>query len=382
MKKRFLLILSASGGAGHIRAAEALHQAAQASSLPIESEHHDSLDFTSAVFKRIYSGSYLAMVNRTPELWGYFYGQAEKKPYGKKGLLKIFDHFNYGGYLNALRSSRPDALICTHFLPYVSISERIRQAGIRAPVFAVTTDFDAHKLWIDPIVSRYYVHHEESAWQLRAKGVPREKIAIKGIPVLRDFTRKLPQRRAQRLLELREKRFTLLVLSGGFGVGRVEELVEEVAQTLALHQAKRFNLLVVCGKNQKARAHLEKRRFPANIHVRIFGFVLNICQLMDASDVLISKSGGLTSAESMAKRLPMIIVDPIPGQETRNAEMIVEHGAGMLALDLPNLGYKLHRVIEEPSILRRARRATRDLARPNAAQDIIADVYLHLEQRR
>lgn len=103
---------------------------------------------------------------------------------------------------------------------------------------------------------------------------------------------------------------------------------------------------------------------------------------MDASDVLISKSGGLTSAESMAKRLPMIIVDPIPGQETRNAEMIVERGAGMLALNMPNLGYKLHRVVEEPSILRRARRATRELAKPHAARDIVADIYSLLERRR
>jgi len=129
MKKRFFLILSASGGAGHIRAAEALHQAAQSSGLPIESEHHDCLDFTSAVFKRIYSGSYLAMVNRAPELWGYLYGQAEKKPYSKKGLLKIFDHFNYGSYLSTLRSLQPDALICTHFLPFISISERIRRVA-------------------------------------------------------------------------------------------------------------------------------------------------------------------------------------------------------------------------------------------------------------
>ena len=382
MKKRFLLILSTSGGAGHIRAAEALHQAVQTSVLPIKSDHHDCLDFTSGVFKRIYSGSYLALVNRIPGLWGYFYDQAERKPYGKKGLVRLFDHFNYGGYLEALRSMKPDALICTHFLPYISISERIRRAGIRAPVFAVTTDFYAHQLWIDPIVSRYYVHHDESAWQLHAKGVSRERISVKGIPVLREFTRKLPQGTAQQLLELHEKRFTLLVLSGGFGVGRVEQLVEVVAETMGHHRSKRFNLLVVCGKNQKAKTNLEKRRFPANIHVRVFGFVTNIHDLMDASDILVSKSGGLTSAESMAKRLPMIIVDSIPGQETRNAEMIVEHGAGLLALDLPNLGYKLRRVIEEPATLRRARQATRQLAMPHAAREIITDIYSFLEHRR
>jgi processive 1,2-diacylglycerol beta-glucosyltransferase len=382
MEKRFLLILSASGGAGHLRAAEALHQAVRSSGLPIEAEHYDTLDFTSPIFKRIYSGSYLAMVNRTPELWGYLYGRAERKPYDKKGLLKIFDHFNYGGFLKAVKSLRPDALVCTHFLPFISISERIRQAGIRAPVFAVTTDFDVHQLWINPIVSRYYVHHDESAWQLRFKGVPEEKIFVKGIPIMREFARRLPKQSARRQLKLDEKRFTVLMLSGGFGVGKVEQSIDVVARTLGPFRPRRFNLLIVCGKNQKMRKNLEKRRFPPNIRVKVLGFVTDMPVLMDAADVLVSKSGGLTSAEAMTKGLPMIIVDPIPGQETRNADMIIEHGAGLRALDGANLGYKLHRAIEEPSILRRARRATRKLARPHAARDIVTDIYSFLERRR
>ena len=382
MTKRFLLILSASGGAGHLRAGEALLQAVRNSDLPVTGEHHDTLDFTSPVFKRIYSGSYLAMANRTPELWGYLYGRAEKKPYEKKGLLKIFDHFNYGGFLKAVRSFRPDALVCTHFLPFISISERIRRAGIRAPVFAVTTDFDVHQLWINPIVSRYYVHHDESAWQLRFKGVPDEKISVKGIPILREFARRLPRESARRQLKLDEKRFTVLVLSGGFGIGKVEQSVDVVTQTLASFRQLRFNLLIVCGKNQKMRKNLEKRRFPPNIHAKVLGFVSNMADLMDSADILVSKSGGLTSAEAMAKGLPMVIVDPIPGQETRNADMIIEHGAGLRAMDAANLGYKLQRAIEEPSILRRARRATRELAKPHAARDIVRDIYSILDRRR
>ena len=158
MKERFLLILSTSGGAGHIRAAQALHQAVRSSKLPIRSEHFDCLDFTSRLFKQLYSQSSLAMVNRIPELWGYFYTQTEKKPYAKKGLVKLFDHFNYQRYLNALRSKRPDAILCTHFLPYVSISERLHHTTMNAPIFAVTTDFDVHQLWVNPVVTRYHAH--------------------------------------------------------------------------------------------------------------------------------------------------------------------------------------------------------------------------------
>jgi processive 1,2-diacylglycerol beta-glucosyltransferase len=155
MKERFLLILSTSGGAGHIGVAQALHQVVRSGKLPIRSEHFDS---TSRLFMQLYSQSYLAMVNRIPELWSYFYAQTEKKPYTKKGLLKIFDHFNYQQYLNALRSKRPDAILCTLFLPPVSNSERLHHRTMNAPIFAVTTDFDVHQLWVNPVVTRYYVH--------------------------------------------------------------------------------------------------------------------------------------------------------------------------------------------------------------------------------
>lgn len=382
MKERFFLILSTSGGAGHIRAAQALHQAVRSSKLPIRSEHFDCLDFTSRLFKQLYSQSYLAMVNRMPELWGYFYTQTEKKPYAKKGLLKIFDHFNYQRYLNALRSKRPDAILCTHFLPYVSISERLHHTTMNAPIFAVTTDFDVHQLWVNPVVTRYYVHHEESAWQLTAKGVQERKIAVKGIPVLREFGQQRGAKASRQILGIPGERFTVLVLSGGFGVGRIEPLVDHVASTLADYSRRRFNLLVVCGKNDRVRSHLEKKKFPPNIETRIFGYVTNVHDLMAAADILISKSGGLTSAEAMSKHVPMIIVDPIPGQETRNAEMIVENGAGFLALDLPNVSYKLRRAIENPALLRRARAGTCELAKPHAAMDIVHDVYAFLERHR
>lgn len=382
MNKRFFLILSASGGAGHTRAAEALHQAAQTIDLPIRSKHYDCLDFTSPLFKRLYAGSYLAMVNNMPELWGYLHAQTERRPYDKKGVLKIFDHFNYDRYLRELAAMKPDAIICTHFLPYISVSDRLRSAGIDAPVFAATTDFDVHQLWINPIVSRYYVHHEESAWQLNAKGVERDRIVVAGIPVLREFGARRNARSSRSKLGLPQGRFTVLILSGGFGVGRIESLVDQTTNTLAAYVGRRFNLLVVCGRNERLKSLLEKRKFPHNIEARIFGFVGKIYELMDAADILISKSGGLTSAEAMSKNVPMIVVDPIPGQETRNADMIVEHGAGFLALDLSNVRYKLQRVLENPSLLKRARTATRLLARPKAARDIIRDVYRNVFRRR
>jgi len=375
MKKPFILILSTSGGAGHKRAAEALLQAAQRSELPLRAEHYDCLDFTSRTFKRIYGGSYLSMVNHIPTFWGYMYTQSERKPYTKKGLLALFDHFNYQHYIQSLIRLNPDAILCTHFLPFISISERARRSFITAPFFAATTDFDIHQLWVDAIVSRYYVFQEESAWQLAAKGIPWERISVKGIPVGQEFTTTTEHRLARQRLELPTNRFTVLLLSGGFGVGRVKEITQSVAHLLGTFDRQTFNLLVVCGRNEVLRTAVEQAGFPPNVHASVFGFVDNIHELMDAADILVSKSGGLTSAEAMAKRLPMIIVDPIPGQESRNAGMIVERGAGMLALDYHNLQFKLKKVIEDPSLLHDLRDSAEALSKPHAAAEIIRDVY-------
>jgi processive 1,2-diacylglycerol beta-glucosyltransferase len=374
----FFLILSCSGGAGHIRAAEALHRTATLTGLPIHTEHYDVLDFTSKIFKRFYSETYLQMVNRAPELWGYLYEQSERKPYKKKVIIKSFDQLNYKRYLQTLLELTPDAIICTHFLPYISVSSELRKKGIVAPVFAVTTDFDVHQLWVDPIIERYFVFHKESAWQLQSKQVAAEKITVAGIPVMPEFQYKQKQKTVRTKLGIKSNQFTILVLSGGFGIGRIKEIVEQTTTTLAGFNKKNFNLLIVCGKNEKVRREIESMQFPKNINPRIFGFVDNIHQLMDAADLLISKAGGLTSSEAMAKSLPILIVDPIPGQESRNTDIIIEHGAGWKAINLVNLSYKLRKILETPSILIQARKATQCLAKPDAASTILKDVFKFL----
>jgi processive 1,2-diacylglycerol beta-glucosyltransferase len=382
MKRLKVLILSASGGAGHLRAAEALHRTAQSLDLPLRTENYDCLDFTSSAFKRLYAGTYLNLVNRTPELWGYLYQKAEDKPYHKMGLVGLFDHFNYNRYLRFLKSDKPDAIVCTHFLPFISISSRIRKWGIEAPIFAATTDFDVHQYWVDPIVFRYYVHCEESLWQLQSKGISPHRISIAGIPVMPEFLSKKSKRVSRKSLGLDERPFTILVLSGGFGVGHFEQIVLSVAETLAGLSRRRFNLIIVCGKNPTAKANISRMRSPQNVHISVHGFVTNIAEMMSASDVVVTKSGGLTSAEALVKKLPMIIVDPIPGQEMRNADIIVEHGAGWKAINLADLGYKLKKVLDAPSMLRDARRASRSLARPDAARDILMDVYKYIQPQR
>ena len=361
-----------------MRAGEAIRQAAHEVSGSLRCEHHDCLDFTSTLFKKLYAGSYLKMVNRAPELWGYLYALSEGQSIRKKLMLKVFDHFNYQRYLLGLRSLGPDAIICTHFLPFRAVSESLRRSGVTAPVFAATTDVDVHNYWIDPVVDRYYVFHEESAWQLSAKGVHPERIRVLGIPISPAFERAISKQRARADLAIERDRFTILLMSGGFGVGSIEELVSHTRSVLAAKIDAAFTLLVVCGTNERARSAIERMTMPANVDTRVYGFVETIRVMMSASDLLVSKAGGLTTAEAMASGLPMIMVNPIPGQEMRNADLLVEHQAGWKALNLSHFQYKLSQVLVEPGLLERAALATHRLAKPAAARKILADVLATL----
>ncbi|RCK76491.1 MAG: Monogalactosyldiacylglycerol synthase [Ignavibacteriae bacterium] len=381
-KKYYVLIISCTGGSGHIRAAEALHKTAQLLNLPIQTEHYNILDFTPKFFKNLYAKTYINLVRLTPNFWGYFYDKLELKNYSKNHLIKFFDKINYKKYLQTIIKLKPDAIICTHFLPYVSISEELRKEKFNVPIFAATTDFDIHTMWIDPIVEKYFVYHEESKKRLVFKGITENKISITGIPILPEFNKNLNKKSIRKKLSLEPDNFTILVLSGGFGVGKISNIVKHINNQLQKIERRKFNLLVVCGKNKKLMNKISKMDYPFNVKAKIFSFVENIHDLMDASNILISKSGGLTSSEAMAKGLPMLIIDPIPGQEVQNANLITQAGAGWKAINVKDLCYRLNQVIEKPEILKYAVRATKNLARGDAAENILKEVVWYLKKSK
>jgi processive 1,2-diacylglycerol beta-glucosyltransferase len=358
-------------------AGEALHRTAARCTRPPRTLHFDVLDFTSPAWKSLYAGSYLQIVNSAPELWGYLYQHTEAPPRKKQAVIRVFDRVTYKRYRELLKTLKPDALLCTHFLPYAALSEQVLR-DLRIPVYVATTDFDVHSLWINPVVRRYFVFNEESAWQLNAKGVERERILPVGIPVRPGFQSRGSRTAARRALGIPENQWTTLVLAGGFGVGRLQEIARSAAEAMGARAPRASTLVVVCGRNARAKSELEATRFPPSVDARIHGFVDDVAVLMRSADVIVSKSGGLTSAEAMACGVPMIVIDPIPGQESRNADLLVEHGAGWKAINLPHLTYKLGLVMDDPARLRRARRAARALGRPDAARQILEAVLRDL----
>ena len=375
-RKKSILIVSATVGAGHVRAGEALLAAAEFLPRPVTISHADVLDFTSPLFKKLYGDSYYEIVQRSPELWGYLYKKSDsRKPLrAKAGLMKLFDHFNYKKYLKELSTLKPDAVICTHFLPYLAIEDEISNPGWQIPFFAVPTDYDVHSLWVSRAISRYYAATDEAAWSIQTHGIPPENIGVSGIPIMPQFGLRMSRQAARKRLDIPSGCFTILILSGGYGIGVVDELAGSVARFLGTDARRDHQLIVVCGKNRGLYGKLSKMAFPPNVRARIYEYITFVDQTMACSDLVITKAGGLTVSEALARHLPLLILDPFPGQEGRNADYLIEHGAAISAHGFENLHYKLRRLIEEPGLLSTMRNRAAGLARPHAARDILKDV--------
>jgi processive 1,2-diacylglycerol beta-glucosyltransferase len=352
-----ILVLSASAGAGHNRAAEAIRESARAYCPGVETEWVDTLKYTNKVFASLYEKSYLWLASYSPSLWGALYKQAGKNAEHKKidRLIELHDKLAYRKLMEVVEKFKPDAAVCTHFLPAnVLLAKKV---GI--PVYLVITDFDAHKLWVHKKAAGYFVASDEVKVQLARYGYPAAQIRTTGIPIHPVFTQESPARDGT-------QKPHILFMSGGFGMGRMEEALERI---LAIPLP--FSLTVVAGKNETLRRKLEKIAAGRAV---VHGFVTTIHELMGQSDLIITKAGGLTVSECLAKKLPMVLFSPIPGQEECNADFLLEHGCAVKARSLDVLDYKVLELLENPARLDMMRRACGAVARAGAGREVLRHV--------
>jgi processive 1,2-diacylglycerol beta-glucosyltransferase len=366
-----VLILHASAGAGHKRAAEALAKAFALEDKNAEVIVRDILDFTSPVFRKTYGKGYLDIVRKAPELWGFMFARSDKKaqlPSHKK-IRAIFNEMNAGAFIKFCKECNADIVVCTHFMPLEILARKFGRRWRDVPLYCVVTDFAVHSLWVVQNVDCYYVATEDARRQLIRKGQPAEKIRIAGIPVDPVFSQCDTPENARRKLDIDPGISTILLLSGGFGVGPMAELIRSFGQVDVNCQ-----LLIVAGANEKLRKEAIAAASGLKIPAKVFGFVNNIHELMDASDIVISKPGGLTTSEVLAKGKPMIVIDPIPGQEQRNCEYLLEAGAAVRLYESEDAPYKVQTIMADPARLMRMQMNAREISHPNAAREIVRDI--------
>lgn len=366
---RKVLILSATAGAGHVRAGQAMEKAFRQLEAAEKVRHIDVLRWTNPVFRSIYSDAYIRAVNAAPGLLGWFY-ERTNKPGRVLFITRAVNQLNTGPFVRLIRELGPDLVVCTHFLPSEILGRLRRKGRLSCPVALIVTDLDCHAMWLSEGVDQYFVALEETAEHLRRVGVPAERVHVVGIPIDPVFAEPVDKIEARRMLGLEEDWTTILVAMGGFGVGPAEFILANLLERLQ-HRAQ---IVAVCGKNRRLQEKLEAlvpKQDAQRVRLRVIGYTQEMDRYMAAADVMVGKAGGLSISEALARQLPMCIVNPVLGQEERNADHLLEAGAAIRCNNLPALAWKLDRLLDDPERLEAMRRAAQRLARPRAALDIV-----------
>jgi processive 1,2-diacylglycerol beta-glucosyltransferase len=371
-----ILILSASVGNGHVTAAESLKKAFEIKGLAAEVRHEDVLKFTNPLFRRLYSKAYIGLVNNMPEVLGWMYDKFDE-PWKNEKRRLFFDKLNTRPFVKMVRDYDPDWIVCTHFLPSEIISDLKGTGKMSTPQAIVVTDFDMHAMWLCRHYEHYFVALDETRFYLESLGCPAEKTAVAGIPINPKFSETKPKDQMRAKYGLDPKMPTVILSLGGFGVGRIETLLDSLRSIKPPVQ-----ILAMCGKNEELKARLEREPAVSNgARVIPVGYTRDMDEYMSASDLIVGKPGGLTTCEALAKGLVFVIANPIPGQEERNADHLLEQGAAIRSNNPATLGYKIEQLINDPQRLAAMRLNALRFARPNAAFDI-ADALANMGNLR
>lgn len=360
-----ILILSASVGAGHLRAAQAVELALRELAPGAAVRNVGVLTLTRALFRRVYGASYLDLVNHAPHLLGFIYDFTDRARPKHDRLRSLAQKVNLGRVIRLLKEEPWDLVVNTHFLPADILATLRRRRKTRLKQVTVVTDFDAHAFWVNQPTEEYFVAGDEAALSLAHWGVPRESIRATGIPIHPVFARPMPRGECLRRQGLSGDRPVVLLLAGGFGVGPVEKVFAEL---LAVQAS--LEIAVVCGKNAALKARLERAAVPPRHRVKIVGFTTEIDELMRAADLVVTKPGGLTTSEVLACGAAMAIMNPIPGQESRNSDMLLECGAAIKINAVSAVAHKVTRLVGDRARLERLRTCAAALGHPRAAYDI------------
>jgi processive 1,2-diacylglycerol beta-glucosyltransferase len=363
-----ILVLSTAAGAGHVRAAEAVVLAVRQAAPTADVHHADLMALTNRLFRYVYAGSYIDMVNKAPNLYGFFYDMSDRRP----GPSTLGDRVrrrgqwaNLGKFRRLVLGQPWDLIINTHFLPAELVADLRRAGRLKTPHVTVTTDLEIHRFWYHQPCERYFTATQEAGLTLQWLGVPAANIVQTGIPIHPVFS--VPKDRAAVAAKhgLDASRPTVLQVAGGHGVGPVEDLFRALL-TVELP----LQIIMVCGRNESVRQRLQALPAPPRHRVQVLGFTTDIDELMAAADLIVSKPGGMTTSESLARGVIMVVVNAIPGQEIRNSDYLLENGAAIKVNTPATLAYKVTALLSDPERLERLRGNVRRIARPRAAFDV------------
>ncbi|MDO8729625.1 MAG: glycosyltransferase [Candidatus Omnitrophota bacterium] len=360
MRKRVLLMYI-TARSGHYQAARALEQAIRRVNPAVETLRIDAFQYLNPVLARIVDRMYLSVIQNAPEIWDYLYDNP-KVVHRSDSFRKLLHRYDSPRLHGLLEDFRPDAIACTQAFPCGLVADFKEEQDLSTPLYGILTDFSPHAYWVHAQVNGYVVPAEESRQWLLDRRVEPDRVQALGIPIDPVFSESPDVQAIRRRLQITPGVPVILLMGGGQGLGPIVETVEQLNRI-----PLEFQLLVIAGTNESL-YHKLITRAPALKHpMQVFGHVDFIADLMSVASFIITKPGGLTTAEALAKGLPILALEPIPGQEAKNASFLVREKAAHLVTDFGQLAHSAQYLLEHPAELAEMAASARRLGKPQAA---------------
>ena len=379
MNKKTVLFLYTTENTGHHIAALAIESALQEIAPSINSICLDSFNYAYPTIGKIISRIYVELVMKTPEIWEYLYDNPEVLE-ATQDIRDFLNKLNSKKIKKILSEFEADVIICTQAVPCSVVANEKREGRLNLPLVAVITDFEVHSYWVYDEVNHYIVANEEIKLQLIKNGVQEHKINIYGIPVHPKFKLKKDRIKARRRLRIKPLIPTVLLMGGGRGLGKMEDVLFILGQVPQELQA-----IIVTGENKKKINILKRKAKKLRISLKVFGYTRNIDLLMDASDLIITKPGGMTVSECLVKGLPILVFNPLPGQEERNSQYLLNRNLAKRVDTLEELARVTYSLISNKRELNRMSKRASHASKPDAAKHtagLISEIISKLDKKQ
>ncbi|MBF0593778.1 MAG: hypothetical protein HQL22_02285 [Candidatus Omnitrophica bacterium] len=362
--QRHVLLMYISKISGHRQATMAISKSLKKTLPDAEVQSINGFGYNYPLLENVVNAAYMSIIRHTPQVWDYLYDNP--RVVKRSANLRKFLYTSSHKKLEKLFKDFPaDTVVCSQAFPCAMVADYKTKNRLNFTIIGVLTDWAPHSYWINDGVDYYIVPSQDTKDRFVKKGVPSEKILVFGIPIRSNFADRLDKRDMREKLGLKANIPTALIMGGGQGLGPMKEAVKEL-----MKMSSPLQMIVVAGSNRKLYQWLEKHASLAPNKCIYYDYASNIDELMEASDLIVTKPGGMTTSECLVKGLPMVIVSPLPGQEARNTDFLLEKGIAIHVHDVRDLSSEVDLLLRSPDRLKAMAGAALENGKPDAADDI------------
>jgi len=357
-----VLFLSVTAGQGHHQTAKAAMDYLMEKN--VDCVMLDTFEYINPILSESIARGYLISTQFTPAVYGKLYRLAEKKEKNNSSfsISNLTSSILSRKLVSYIYEYKPDVIVCTHIFAAQIISHLQSKKVIKAKTIGIVTDFTIHPFWEDTDLDYYITASELLNHQASKKGIPVEKIRATGIPIHTKFANKISKPEARALLGIEDKT-TVFVMSGSMGYGNVGKIIRKI-DNLDMD----FQIISVCGHNKRLKKRIDLLKSRKKIYN--YGFVDNVDIMMDAANCIVTKPGGLTVSESLAKGLPMILINPIPGQEDRNVDFLLNNGLAVKISSTYPIDEALYQLLSNEWKRDHLQKGIQYIGKPNSSKDL------------